>query len=67
MMVIIMIQRKPKNTAKDVLDVTNNVAGLFTSDPVSDTLRKTLHKDLSETLFTPQKQKVIPPRGFIVI
>lgn len=57
MMVIIMIQRKPKNTAKDVLDVTNNVARLFTSDPVSNTLRRTLHKDLSETLFTRKRKE----------
>lgn len=62
-----MINRKPKNTTKDILDITNNVAGLFTSDPVSDTLRKTLHESVSQTFFPQDKRNVMAPRGFIVM
>jgi hypothetical protein len=63
-----MINRKPKNTTKDLLDVTNNVAGLFTSDPVSDKLRETLHQTVSQTFFPQDKRNVIKPeRGFIVM
>lgn len=60
----IMITRKPKNTARDIFEVTNNVAGLLTPDLISDTIRKTLHQSISDTYFKQPKRE---SKGFIVM